>query len=323
MASTSAPAALRQLPAGEAVANPAFDVTPNWLVKAIITERGTCAASREGLLALYPEEAVADLRDELIATARAMQPAGLNKGTSGNVSVRQGDGFYITPTGMPYEAGADDIPLMALDGSHVGAASRRRNGASTATSTPPARKSAPCCTPIPPSPSAWPACAARFRLSLHDRPLRRRHHPLRRLRHLRLTGAVDAALLAMADRKACLLANHGLLVAGRDLADALALAIELEELCEQYWRACQLGAPVLLSATKWPRCWSNSPATGSNEPDTRHFPLGAPAPVRHRQCRGRTRHPPRHCGSRSPPCWSRSSPAGGSTRWPCWPTAGT
>jgi methylthioribose-1-phosphate isomerase len=30
---------------------------PNWLVKAIITERGTCAASREGLLALYPEEA--------------------------------------------------------------------------------------------------------------------------------------------------------------------------------------------------------------------------------------------------------------------------
>ena len=57
----------------------------------------------------------------------------------------------------------------------------------------------------------------------------------------------DAALLAMRDRKACLLANHGLLVAGRDLDDALALAIELEELCEQYWRACQLGAPVLLS----------------------------------------------------------------------------
>jgi L-fuculose-phosphate aldolase len=60
----------------------------------------------------------------------------------------------------------------------------------------------------------------------------------------------DAALLAMADRKACLLANHGLLVAGRDLDEALALAIELEELCEQYWRACQLGAPVLLSATE-------------------------------------------------------------------------
>jgi methylthioribose-1-phosphate isomerase len=166
MASTSTPnPALRQLPAGEDVANPAFDVTPNWLVKAIITERGTCAASREGLLALYPEEAVADLRDELIATARAMQPAGLNKGT-GNVSVRQGDGFYITPTGMPYDRlVADDIPLMALDGSHVGArkpSSEWRFHRDLYATRP---ESAPCCTPIHPSPSAWPACAAIFRLS--------------------------------------------------------------------------------------------------------------------------------------------------------------
>jgi methylthioribose-1-phosphate isomerase len=50
------PTALRQLPASEDVANPAFDVTPGWLVKGIITERGVCPASREGLLALYPEE---------------------------------------------------------------------------------------------------------------------------------------------------------------------------------------------------------------------------------------------------------------------------
>lgn len=35
--------------------NPAFDVTPAHLVTAIITERGTCAASRSGLLGLYPE----------------------------------------------------------------------------------------------------------------------------------------------------------------------------------------------------------------------------------------------------------------------------
>jgi len=55
-------------------------------------------------------------------------------------------------------------------------------------------------------------------------------------------------MAAMTDRKGCLLANHGLLVAGRDLDEALALAVELEELCEQYWRACQLGEPVMLSA---------------------------------------------------------------------------
>ncbi len=51
------PSALRQLPAGADVANPAFDITPGWLVKDIVTERGVCPASREGLLGLYPEEA--------------------------------------------------------------------------------------------------------------------------------------------------------------------------------------------------------------------------------------------------------------------------
>ena len=62
-----------------------------------------------------------DLRADLIATARALQPAGLNKGTAGNVSVRDGDGFLITPTGLPYDTLApDDIPRMVLDGSHTG-----------------------------------------------------------------------------------------------------------------------------------------------------------------------------------------------------------
>ena len=41
--------------AGSAVANPAFDVTPARLVSGLVTERGVCEASREGLLSLYPE----------------------------------------------------------------------------------------------------------------------------------------------------------------------------------------------------------------------------------------------------------------------------
>ncbi|VUD71916.1 S-methyl-5-thioribose-1-phosphate isomerase [Methylobacterium symbioticum] len=40
---------------GSPVANPAFDVTPARLVTGIITERGVCEASPEGLLGLYPE----------------------------------------------------------------------------------------------------------------------------------------------------------------------------------------------------------------------------------------------------------------------------
>ena len=50
-----ASAALRQFPVDEAVGNPAFDVTPARLVCHIITERGVCPASAEGLRCLYPE----------------------------------------------------------------------------------------------------------------------------------------------------------------------------------------------------------------------------------------------------------------------------
>ena len=192
---------------------------------------------------------MADRRDDLIATARAMQPAGLNKGTSGNVSLRHGDGFYITPTGMPYDKlVADDIPLMALDGSHVGArkpssewrfhrdlyAARPEVGAVLHAHSPFAVSLACLRRDIPP----FHYMIARF------------GGDTVRCADYALFGSQalsDAALLAMRERKACLLANHGLLVAGRDLHEALALAIELEELCEQYWRACQLGAPVLLS----------------------------------------------------------------------------
>jgi len=195
---------------------------------------------------------VADRRDDLITTARAMQPAGLNKGTSGNVSLRHGDGFYITPTGMPYDKlVADDIPLMALDGSHVGArkpssewrfhrdlyAARPEVGAVLHAHSPFAVSLACLRRDIPP----FHYMIARF------------GGDTVRCADYALFGSQalsDAALLAMLDRKACLLANHGLLVAGRDLDEALALAIELEELCEQYWRACQLGAPVLLSVTE-------------------------------------------------------------------------
>ena len=48
-------AAVRITPAGVTARNYAFDVTPARLVTALVTERGACAASREGLVSLYPE----------------------------------------------------------------------------------------------------------------------------------------------------------------------------------------------------------------------------------------------------------------------------
>lgn len=178
-----------------------------------------------------------------------MQPTGLNKGTSGNVSVRHGDGFYITPTGMPY-AGltADDIPLMALDGTHQGTrkpssewrfhrdlyAARPEVGAVLHAHSPFAVSLACLRRDIPP----FHYMIARF----GGDTIRCADYAI-----FGSEALSASAMAAMADRQGCLLANHGLLVAGCDLDEALALAIELEELCEQYWRACQLGEPVLLS----------------------------------------------------------------------------
>lgn len=192
---------------------------------------------------------MADPRTDLIATALAMGANGLNRSTAGNVSVRAGDGFHITPTGMPYAAlVADDIPLLALDGSYQGKrkpssewrfhrdlyASRPEVGAVLHAHSPFAVSLACLRRDIPP----FHYMIARF------------GGDTIRCADYAIFGSPElstAAMHAMLDRKACLLANHGLLVAGRDLAEALALAVELEELCEQYWRACQLGQPVLLT----------------------------------------------------------------------------
>ena len=63
----------------------------------------------------------------------------------------------------------------------------------------------------------------------------------------------DAVLRALEGRSACLMAHHGMLVFGRDCDHALALGVELETLCEQYWRVLQLGVPKLLAAEEMQR----------------------------------------------------------------------
>jgi len=62
------------------------------------------------------------------------------------------------------------------------------------------------------------------------------------------TQALSAhALAALSGRRACLLANHGMISLGTSLDAALALAVEVETLAEMYWRALQIGDPPLLS----------------------------------------------------------------------------
>jgi len=195
---------------------------------------------------------MSDPRADLIATARAMQPVGLNRGTAGNVSVRHGEGFHITPTGMAYaDLLADDIPLMQLDGSHVG----RRKPSSEWRFHRDLYASRPEVGAVLHAHSPFAVSLACLRLDIpafHYMIARFGGDSIRCADYAIFGSEMlsTAALAAMSDRKGCLLANHGLLVAGRDLAEAFSLAVELEELCEQYWRACQLGQPVVLSAAE-------------------------------------------------------------------------
>ena len=197
---------------------------------------------------------MADQRAELIATAQAMQAAGLNRGTSGNVSVRSGSGFYITPTGMAYTAlEADDIPLMALDGSDQGNYQGKRKPSSEWRFHRDLYASRPEVGAVlhAHSPFAVSLACLRYDIPPFHYMIARFGGETIRCADYAIFGSETlstAALTAMQQRQGCLLANHGLLVAGCDLDEALTLASELEELCEQYWRACQLGQPVLLSA---------------------------------------------------------------------------
>ena len=192
-------------------------------------------------------------RQQLLAATLRMAASGLNKGTAGNLSVRAVDGgergFLITPTGMAYAAlEPEDIVFMDLEG----AASGRRKPSSEWRFHRDIYVARPGAEAIVHAHSPFAVS-----LSCLRRDIPAFHYMIARFGGATIRCAAyatfgtqalsDAALAAMDQRSACLLANHGMLVCGRSLEQALDLGIELEELCEQYWRACCIGNPILLS----------------------------------------------------------------------------
>jgi L-fuculose-phosphate aldolase len=59
-------------------------------------------------------------RAEVVAAAREMLRLGLVAGSSGNVSLREGDRIHITPSALPYaDMGEDDVVTLSLSGELV------------------------------------------------------------------------------------------------------------------------------------------------------------------------------------------------------------
>ncbi len=210
-----------------------------------------------------------DSRTALIAAARQMSATGLTPGTAGNLSCRHRiesegkacDGFLITPTGMPYATlEPADIVFLPLDteGEENGRYGNRRKPSSEWRIHRDLYRARPEADAVLHAHSPFATALACLRCDIppfHYMIARFGGATVRCARYATFgTQALsEAALEALHERCACLLANHGMLVYGRDCAHALDLGLELETLCAQYWRACQLGDPVLLDAGEMAR----------------------------------------------------------------------
>ncbi len=188
-------------------------------------------------------------RQELIDTVRQMNRLAINQGTSGNASVRVGDGYLITPSGMAYEAlEPADIVEMSMDGQAAG----KRNPSSEWRFHQDLLTARPEFGAI-----VHTHGKGVMSIACHRRDIPPFHYMIAvaggtsiRCADYATFGTQelsDNAVKAMSGRKACLLANHGLLAAGKTLAEALSLAVEVETLCETYWRSLQIGEPVILT----------------------------------------------------------------------------
>jgi L-fuculose-phosphate aldolase len=190
-----------------------------------------------------------DLSQQVIDSCLAMNDRGINQGSAGNISVRFEDGFLITPSGMAYDSlRPEHIVFVGLDGSSRDAlkpssewrmhrdiyANRPEAGAvlhahsifATALS---------CLRIDMPAFHYMIAVAGGTDIRCADYAL------------FGTQALSDNMLVALQERRACLLGTHGMICFHDTLDKALWLGVEVETLAKQYWHACQAGEPVILS----------------------------------------------------------------------------
>jgi len=187
----------------------------------------------------------------LIETALQLQKIGLNHGATGNCSCRDGDTYLITPSGVETQNLSEDkIVRMDFEGNVVDSISnlkpssewrfhqdimskRQEVGAVVHTHSIFASTVSLFGNELPPfhymiavAGGSSVRCAPYAMFGTQE--------------------LSDNIIDALADRKACLIANHGLVSIGANLAEALQIAEEIEHLCQLYIEAKKLGEPNLL-----------------------------------------------------------------------------
>ena len=214
----------------------------------------------------------AALRAEMVDTCRRMNSSGINQGTSGNLSARLEDGFLITPTSLPYDAmQPGDLVRMAFDGS----ASGPRRPSSEWRFHRDILQHRPDVAAVLHCHSAYATT-----LAVQHRAIPAFHYMVAVAGGASIRCAPyatfgtqqlsDHALAALADRRACLLGQHGQISLGDTPAGALSLAIEVETLARVYVQALVLGEPPVLDDAEMARVIERMRRMGyglSPEPD--------------------------------------------------------
>jgi L-fuculose-phosphate aldolase len=186
-------------------------------------------------------------RIAVVSACRRLGTEGLVRGTSGNVSARVGDLVAVTPTGAELVAlEGEDVTVVDLAGKvvagdlaptseldlHLGVYERYAAGAVVHTHAPVATALSCVIDELP---------VVHYEMLMFGGPVRVAGYETFGSREL-AAGTLDA----LDGRTAALMANHGTVVYGHDLAFAVKQALLLEWACGVYWRAASIGTPRVL-----------------------------------------------------------------------------
>jgi len=205
-------------------------------------------------------------RRQLIATAIAMNVSGINVGTTGNLSLRSEQGMWITPSRIPYaDLCPEDIVPVHMDGSWPEGQTpssewrfhrdiyQHREDAQAIVHAHPAY-----CSALASLHRSIPAFHYMVAVA-GGKDIRCCAYATYGTQELS-----DLVINALEDRKACLMANHGLVCLERDLPRALALAVEVENLARTYCQALSIGEPIILDEGEMQRVIAKLGSRGSN-----------------------------------------------------------
>ena len=194
------------------------------------------------------------LKSEVIKYSKRLNSTNLSALRSGNISIRAKvkgvDGFYITPSGMKYSTlKTNDIIFVSLNGRFDKKKGKPSSEWTFHQDIYVNRKEAKAIV------HAHSICATA--VSTHQKSIPAFHYMVA------VAGGEDIKcskyatfgtrnlskniLLALKNRSACLIANHGQIVFDESLDKAFELAQEIENICHQYINALRIGTPKILS----------------------------------------------------------------------------